>query len=192
MRRFIKEWGIIIIVLVVLYFTGLLPQVMGFAQRMVLSTGIIAPKELKENEFIDADYDFELKALNTNKHVNLNEYKGKVIFINFWASWCSPCIAEMPGIINLSQKVDTTKIKIVLISLDRDSEKAMKFVNRRGITFPVYYPVSGIPEVFQSDAIPTTFVIDPNGKIVSKTIGMADYDKKSFLNFLNRQSKKMD
>lgn len=192
MRRFLKEWGIIIGVLAILYFSGLLPQVMGFAQRIVLSTGIMSPKTLDENEFTQADYNLKLRSLNFEKDLDLSEYRGQVIFINFWASWCSPCIAEMPGIVNLSTKVDTSKVKIVLISLDRETEKAKKFIEKRGIQFPAYYPVSSIPKAYESDLIPTTFVISPEGKIVSKTVGMADYDKKSFVNFLNRLAKHLD
>ncbi len=90
----------------------------------------------------------------------------------------------MPNIQKLYNKVESEKIKFVLISLDDTQEKADRFIKRKGFSFPTYYPVGYLPEVYRSPSIPTTFVISPQGEIVSKEVGMANYNRKSFLNFL--------
>jgi peroxiredoxin len=98
----------------------------------------------------------------------------------------------MPGIQNLYDKVDTSNIKFVLISLDDTPDRAIKFIERRGFNMPFYFPAGRLPEVYRSDLIPTTFVISPEGRIVSKTVGMADYDRKSFRKFLDKLIRKPD
>ena len=104
--------------LLVLYATGAMPNVIGFVQKGVLKTGLMNPKSemlaeysdfsqldseknsLQEGRYTKADYNFRLLDEN-GKVVNLSEFEGKHIFMNFWATWCPPCIAEMPSIIAL-------------------------------------------------------------------------------------------
>lgn len=188
MRKFLKEWAIILGVFGILYLTGLHTEVIAFAQRIVLSTGFITPKTLDTEDQERANYNVKFRSLSSGEILDLNSYKNKVIFINFWASWCGPCIAEMPGIQNLYNKVDTTQIKFLMISLDSDPDNATKFIDKKGFSFPVYYPASRLPLLYDPPAIPTTFVIDQNGLIVSKTIGMANYNKKSFIKYINQLS----
>ncbi len=186
-KKELKSWGIIGAIFLVLYLTGLHTQVAAFAQRAILSTGLItADTEISDNTE-DADFDFQLKNLN-GEVVNLSDYKGKVIFLNIWATWCPPCIAEMPGIQSLYEKVDKDKIVFVMLSTDNSEEKARKFIQKKGFTFPVFMAAGRVPNVYRVPSIPSTFVISPEGKIVSKEVGMANYDKKSFINFLGRLS----
>ena len=184
----IKEWAFILVLFGILYFTGLHTEVAGFAQRMVLKTGLITPElDAEEITIKEADYNFELIDLK-GKRVNLREFKNKVIFMNMWATWCAPCIAELPSIERLSEKTDPQKIQFVMISTDRNREKLKKFIERKEIQLPVYQVAGAVPEVFYSTSIPTTYVIAPGGKIVSKKVGMANYDRKSFLKFLNKHA----
>ncbi|HNP19017.1 MAG TPA: TlpA disulfide reductase family protein [Fulvivirga sp.] len=186
-KKELKSWGIIGAIFLVLYLTGLHTHVAAFAQRAILSTGLItADTEISENPE-DADFDFQLKNLN-GEVVNLIDYKGKVIFLNIWATWCPPCIAEMPGIQSLYEKVDKDKIVFVMLSTDNSEDKARKFIEKKGFTFPVFMAASRVPDVFRVPSIPSTFVISPEGQIVSKEVGMANYDKKSFINFLDKLS----
>jgi thiol-disulfide isomerase/thioredoxin len=184
MKKFVREWIVILGVFGILYATGLHTEVIAFTQRIILSTGIIAPKKLNANEWERAIYDVELKSLSSEKIINLSDYRGKVIFMNFWASWCGPCIAEMPGIQNLYNKTDTTKVKFILISLDSQSGDAIQFLHRKNFDLPAFFPLSPLPEIYNPPAVPTTFIISPDGMVVSKTIGMADYNKKSFIKYL--------
>lgn len=182
-KKQLKDWGVVLTVIAILYFTGLHTEVTAFAQRIVLSTGIITPSQLQASTMEKADYNMRLRTLD-GKILNFEDYKNKVIFINFWATWCAPCIAEMPNIQSLYDKVDSENIKFVMISLDQNSEKARKFIEKKGFTFPVYEPVGYLPDVYYASEIPTTFVISPEGLIVTKNVGMANYDKKEFLNYL--------
>ncbi len=187
-KKEMRDWGIIAVVFLTLYLTGLHTDVAAFAQRMILYTGILAPEtDLDESEFIDADMDFEIKNLDGDEVVNLNDFKGKVVFMNIWATWCAPCIAEMPNIQSLHDKLkeeNNDDVVFVMLSMDRSEEKARKFIKKKGFTFPTYVAASKVPDVFNVPSIPTTFVISPEGKIVSKKVGMANYDKKKFKSYL--------
>lgn len=108
-----------------------------------------------------------------NQPVDLTSFKGKVVFINNWASWCPPCIAEMPSIQELKKKLEGTDVEFVMVSFDENKDKATRFISKRGFDFRVYYPGESYP--FFTSAIPATFVLDKNGKVVLKHEGMADY-----------------
>ncbi|MBX0331870.1 TlpA family protein disulfide reductase [Pontibacter sp. HSC-14F20] len=119
------------------------------------------------------------------KTVAFESLKGKVIFLNIWATWCPPCIAEMPNIHSLYKKMDPNKVAFVMLSVDEGGmAKVKKFIDKKGYTFPVYIPGSQFPQEFYSTAIPTTFIISPEGKIVAKQEGMAEYDTKEVREFL--------
>jgi thiol-disulfide isomerase/thioredoxin len=200
--RKIPGWLIMVAIFGVLYATGLHTQVIGQAQRLILATGLmkpdvpVSPDTKLEGSgsagpgknslpaFPQADYDFSLKSLE-GETITLESLQGKVIFMNFWATWCPPCIAEMPAIQNLYEKVKSDKIAFVMVSLDEDPAKASKFIQRMGFTFPVYSPDGYTPPVYGSgNVIPTTYVISPDGFIVARQEGMAQYDTKEFRNFL--------
>lgn len=182
-----KHWSIIAIIFSMLYLTGLHTEVAAFAQRVILSTGIITPStDLDEQIVVDEDFNFKLKNLN-GETVELNDLKGKVIFLNIWATWCAPCIAEMPNIQSLYNKIEESgndNIEFVMLSTDNSEAKARKFIDRKGFTFPVYMAASRVPEIFRVPSIPTTFVISRDGNIVTKKVGMANYNKKKFREFL--------
>jgi thiol-disulfide isomerase/thioredoxin len=200
--RKIPGWLIMVAIFGVLYATGLHTQVIGHAQRLILATGLMKPEvpvsTATKNEepgnagpqknslsaFPQADYNFTLKGLG-GETITLASLKGKVIFMNFWATWCPPCIAEMPDIQKLYEKVKSDKIAFVMVSLDEDPAKAARFVQRMDFTFPVYSPDGYTPPVFGSgNVIPTTYVISPDGFIVARQEGMAQYDTKEFRDFL--------
>ena len=107
----------------------------------------------------------------------------KLQVINFWATWCAPCIAEMPDIQSLYQKTGD-QVEFVMISLDNTADKTWNFVDTKGFDFPVYRLSSRIPEVYERQVIPTTYVISPDGKIVAERHGMAKYDTDEFREFL--------
>lgn len=179
-REFI-EWGIIITVGAVLYITGLHTEVIGTIQGLVLKTGIIRPST--DDVIGRADFNFKLVDEN-NRVLDAYSLQGKTIYMNFWATWCPPCIAEMPDINQLYNHIEDDDIVFLIVSLDEDFEKAKKFVKKKEYDFNIYQFASSIPQVYSSNAIPTTFVISPNGDIVVKREGMAKYNTESFRNFL--------
>lgn len=177
------EWGILATVVAVLYFTGLHTELLGKAQSLVVYSGIIQPDIEEESASSNiADYRLAYTDQQNVQHT-LAEHQGKTIFLNFWATWCPPCIAEMPDINDLHKEVGD-KVVFVMVSVDKSAAKTWEFVERKGFGFPVYHSRGGTPSVFASNSIPTTYVIAPDGTIKMKQVGMARYNTKNFKEFL--------
>ena len=128
------------------------------------------------------DYNFKLEDSSGN-NVNLNEYKGEVIFINFWASWCPPCVAEMPDL-QLLYDAYGDKVNFFFIARDK-KDKVSKFLNKRKYNLPVYFESGFTPTALYSGALPTTFIIDRNGNIVVAQSGSANWNDKSIHTLLD-------
>lgn len=110
------------------------------------------------------------------KTIALNDLKGKVVFINFWATWCPPCIAEMPSINELKAKFNGNEnIVFLMVDVDGKHKKAQAFMNKRKFNLPVYVPHSEIPKEYLGGAIPTTIILDKKGAIAIRLEGGRDY-----------------
>lgn len=106
--------------------------------------------------------------------VHFKDLRGKPIFINFWATWCPPCVAEMPSIQKLYDKYKG-KVNFILVS-NESGEKVRAFLDKHDYDFPIYYTLEQTPQVFSSSSIPATFIINTNGNLVLKHFGVADWD----------------
>ncbi|MEQ9090534.1 MAG: TlpA disulfide reductase family protein [Balneola sp.] len=178
------EWGAILSVIGILYFSGLHVPVIGNLQRVLLWTGLMTPDtELPENQYRAANYNLPLLSLDGDE-LMLEEFEGKTIFLNFWATWCPPCIAEMPNIQALYKSVESDSFQFVMVSLDEDHQKARNYLERKEYTFPVYFLNGRKPGTYNSTVVPTTYVISPDGKIVTERRGMANYNTSGFKEFL--------
>lgn len=184
-RRNSIEWALMLGIPILLYISGLHTEVIGKVQQLALSTGIVKPNlSVPVEKVIDAElYNFALEG-SDGKPFLLESHKGKVIFINFWATWCPPCIAEMPGIDALYKSVGSENIVFLMISRDEDFSKAERFVERKKYGFPVYKVRGQIPLALRSQSIPATFIIAPDGSIAASHKGMADYNNAKVRNFL--------
>ncbi len=184
------EIGIILVIFGGLYITGLHTEVLGFLQRGILATGIMNPKlekDAAENK-VHPPADFKMDLRNSQgERLAMEDLRGKVIFLNIWATWCPPCIAEMPGINKLYKDVDKDKVAFILLSVDQEFQKAVDYNNRKGYDFEVYEAVGGIPQMYRTQSIPTTYVINAEGNLVLTHIGMGDYDTNKFRQFLTDQ-----
>ena len=179
-KREIIEWVVLISIFGIIYLAGWHTEIIGRIQQVVLSTGIIQPT-LIEDEMV-ASYEFWLEDFEGNK-IPFEDFKGEVVFINFWATWCPPCVAEMPDIHNLYQS-KKDEVRFVMISLDRDEQKAKDFIAKKGFEFPVYYLRSALPKTYDTHSIPTTYVLDSEGVIKVENHGMAKYNTESFRQLL--------
>lgn len=120
------------------------------------------------------------------KLVNISESKGKVFFINFWATWCPPCRAEMPSINRLYSKVkNKEKVAFIMVDVDNKIASSVKFMKNKSYQLQVYSSESPIPEQIFNGSLPTTLIVDSEGIIVFHHTGMADYDNQEMVNFLN-------
>lgn len=114
----------------------------------------------------------------TGKRVTLEEYKGKMIFVNFWATWCPPCIAEMPSMQKLYADYHD---KIVFLFVTTDSfEKANAFFVKENLTLPIYQSITNPPLEMQSSTIPATYIVDKDGNVIVAKIGAAKWNSDSF------------
>jgi len=132
--------------------------------------------------------DFSLKDLN-GKGVEIKQFKGKVIFLNFWATWCGPCKEEMPGMEALHQQLKEKNFVMLTISVDYEGIKPVQeFINKHRYTFSVLLDPKGETlDLFEVKGIPTTFLIDKKGKMLGKAIGPRDWksiEVESLLNLL--------
>lgn len=190
-KRTLLEYGIIAIVALTLYATGLHTEVIGFMQRGLLATGLITPKienkHQNETENVTTTAtpaDFNLMLMDEyGNTLSLADFKGKAIFMNMWATWCPPCIAEMPNINKLYKEMGHD-VAFVMVSLDEDFETAKSFNNRKGFDLPIYTLQSRRPAMYQSTTVPTTYVISADGNLMLTHKGMANYNTSKFRSFL--------
>ena len=121
----------------------------------------------------------------TGNILNLSDLKGKVVFINFWATWCPPCIAEMPSINKLQEKFkDNEDFIILMVDADNQPDKSIKFMAKRNYNLKVFTPASQIPTELLNNALPTTVILNKKGETVFKHEGGADYTNQEFIKFL--------
>lgn len=187
-KKEVINWAIFISVALFLYFSGLYRPLISGVQRVILSTGIIQPDTDKKP--LDASGPVSMKLMNERGEVvNLADLRGKVVFVNFWATWCPPCKAEMPGIQELYEEVKSDDIVFVMLSRDREFQKAIDFKHDEAYSFPVFAAASNIPQQFTGSAIPRTYILNKKGEVVSAKSGMAKYNTSSFKDFLQELAK---
>ena len=188
-KKNLIEFGVIGTIILTLIFTGLHTEVFGFVQRGILKTGIMDPNLEAQASFTDQlknpKADFNMSLINSKgERVEMEELRGKVIFFNMWATWCPPCVAEMPGINNMYNDVKEDDIAFIMLSLDNNFQKAIDFNKSKGYDFEVYKLEGNLPSMYYSQAIPTTYIIDAAGNLALTHKGMGDYDSKKFKEFL--------
>ena len=160
--------------------TGLHTQVIATFQRGILATGFITPNTSEKHGFLQDHVYLEDIDGNT---ITIPVGSTKPTFINIWATWCPPCVAEMPNIDALYEEM-SPQVEFIMISRDKDRNKAIEWVEKNGYDFPIYFLKYRLPETLQSQSIPTSFVIAPTGEIVMKHVGMSNYDTQEFRDFL--------
>ena len=114
---------------------------------------------------------------NFNEIIKLNDYKGKLVILNFWATWCAPCLEEMPAFEKLYRRYRSQGLTVIAVSLDKgDTSKVAKFVDEHSLTFPVLLDLDGIAErIYPSFTIPFTYVIDKKGRIAARVDGAKNW-----------------
>jgi peroxiredoxin len=129
---------------------------------------------------------FCLEDLNGKKS-ELKQYRGKVVFLNFWATWCGPCKEEMPSMEELSKRFKEKDFVFLAISVDYAGIQPVKqFIEKHRYTFPVLIdPKCETLDLFQVKGIPTTFLIDKKGMIMGKATGPKDWKKPEVVSIVN-------
>lgn len=169
-----------------LRYTGLLSGISFVTNSAMLQSGLMDAEPDETEGMRPFDYNFQIEDLQGNP-VSMEQFKGKVVFLNFWATWCPPCRAEMPSIQALYDSVDHQQIAFVMLSIDKKEhrQKIVNYINEKGFTFPVYHlAVDQLPEHLQIASIPTTFVISKNGNVEMRKAKTANYATEKFQRFL--------
>lgn len=173
MKSFLKEkWSSILILLFVI--AMLIPQtrlpLQVFLQRMIS----FSPSEIPvEERTALANYNWELETLQ-QVSANLSKSKNRLVLINFWATWCAPCIAEMPSLQNLYNKYGD-RVDFYFVSQE-NPEIITKFLQKRAFALPIFIETHSPPIELQTQVLPTTFLISKDGTIVIKKSGVANWD----------------
>ncbi|UQA74089.1 TlpA family protein disulfide reductase [Sphingobacterium siyangense] len=138
-----------------------------------IHTPIVEEETTSFSEYADNDVLLKDKS---GKTVSLSSLKGKVVFINFWATWCPPCIHEMPSINQLKKTFKgNDDIVFLMVDVDNKIDKSTAFMEKKKYDLPVYVPASNIPSDYLADAIPTTVILDKSGDIIARMEGGRDY-----------------
>jgi thiol-disulfide isomerase/thioredoxin len=134
--------------------------------------------------------DMQFNYLQNNERVNLSELKGKVVLINFWATWCPPCRVEIPGLVDIYGRYREKGLQIVGVSIDSTGSGPVRdFVRNEKISYPVSMASHDILGKFDEIvAVPTSFLLDKEGRIVKKYPGF--YLKSTFENDIKQQLEK--
>lgn len=154
--------------------TGLLKTLFAFvltSSTLLFSTpGAIAADKVNLHEI-------SLEALSGETH-KLDQFKGKVVVMNIWATWCAPCRVEMPELENLSTLTDQNKIKVIGITIDREAEKAKKFLADTAITFTNYIDNRQLVtrRILGIKGLPTTYIFNKEGKLIDQAMGPRKWD----------------
>ena len=138
----------------------------------------VTPKQF-ETEYPEMDFiapSFELPSLSGGK-VNLKDYRGKVVFINFWATWCATCKVEMPSMQKVYDEFKDRGLEMLTISVDKDQTLIQPFMDEYKLTFPVLLdPESDVAKKnYKTTGVPETFIVNKHGIIVHKAIGPRDW-----------------
>jgi thiol-disulfide isomerase/thioredoxin len=114
--------------------------------------------------------DFTLKELKSGKNISLKDYRGKIVILDFWASWCSPCGESLPELAKIDSENHT--LKVLAVNVDDQKESAIKFLNKFGLNLSVPYDEDGnVVKSYEIPAMPTAIIIDQKGVIRYLHIG---------------------
>ncbi len=123
---------------------------------------------------------FTLPDLQGNGQVKLSDYRGKVVYLDFWASWCPPCLTSLPELEELRKQMPASKFQIIAINVDEKPKKALRFLDKKPVGYPsASDPKGSMPEAFGLETMPTSYLIDQKGviRLVHKGYHAGDVDK---------------
>lgn len=122
---------------------------------------------------------------DADRKVALHDFKGQVVVLNFWATWCAPCVEEMPSLIDMSQRVKSHGVTVLGVSIDVDKSAYDTFLKQHGVPFmTVRDPEQKSPALYGTTGWPETFIVDRNGMLVRKFVGPVDWDDPEIVKYL--------
>ncbi len=181
--RFIRKNGFTMLMLVFIGLMLVSPDAKSFVLRQLMATGLFNASIDKKDELAisqkNTDFDFVDEKGNIQ---NTSSLRGKVVFINFWASWCPPCRAEFPSIQTLyTQFKDNPHIFFLTLNEDNNIAIGKAYLDKENFSIPMYQSNGHVPDEIYSGALPTTIVLDKKGKIRFHHAGFANYASEKFV-----------
>jgi thiol-disulfide isomerase/thioredoxin len=182
------EWNKVIPVLVLFFLVAYVfsPRLKSWVAMSLMKVGFFKPHipDIKPGGHYNPAPSVQLQDIN-HRVINLNDEKGRVVFLNFWATWCAPCLAELPSINALYEK-EKNNPNVVFITIDIDSNlpKSSAFMQIKDYHFPLY-SATGAEKLYY-DGVPTTLVINKKGEIVFSHFNRANYNNDQFTDFLEK------
>ncbi len=154
----ILSWGLnIALIGAVLYF---------FAPPSWWQFGVYDVEERKTTK------NFSLRQMEGGENWNFADKRGKVLLVNYWATWCPPCRYETPGLVNIANKFDRNKVEVIGVTVDEDLKRVPPFIKDYEVSYPILLPGND-PNVGDSGMkLPTTFLYDKQGRLAKKYTGM--------------------
>jgi peroxiredoxin len=130
---------------------------------------------------------FSLPVLGGDEPLSLGSLRGKVVLLNFWATWCKPCEDEMPAMESLYRTLGSQDFELVAVSVDDDPQRVEEFTAQMGLTFSVLLdPEKRVADAYQSYRFPESYLIDREGVLVTRYIGPRDWDAPAYVDRIRR------
>lgn len=174
-----KHWSniLFVVVLALIVYPKTRMPIISTVQRIIA----FSPSTSGTDEQLN-DYRWNLADLDGNP-LSFSEAENEVVFVNFWATWCPPCVAEMPYMQDLYEEYGD-KMKFYFVT-DEDPTKIRKFMDKHDYDLPIQIATSAPPEILEAKALPTTYVIGKNGDIHIKKKGSAKWNSKKVYHLLD-------
>ena len=184
--NFLKKNIVYLVFLIVLLALMAIKPLRDFVSEQMAMSPTVS-KINNETLLSDDVLNIDLKGINTSS-TNLKNLRGKVLFLNFWGTWCPPCRTEWPTIQKLYELRDD-KLEFVLIAMQDQEEDVKKFLKENNYTVPVYIAESPLDPKVLPVAFPTTYLIGKDGRILKKEDSSMDWSKDSVLEFIDNVTK---
>lgn len=125
---------------------------------------------------------------DSDKKVTLSQFRGQVVLVNFWATWCPPCVEELPSLMYLQEKLRSRGIIVLGISIDVDGDAYHRFIAQHGINFlTVRDPEQRVSSVYGTSGWPETYIVDRQGVLRRKVVGPTNWNSPEMMEFLEKQ-----
>ncbi|PWE00425.1 TlpA disulfide reductase family protein [Marinilabilia rubra] len=171
-----RWWSIALDFIFVLLLIGMLiPSTRKPLSAFMIRQTLFSPSEVDEVVFLKKkDWEMQIVPEKGGDVVDLGDFEGKPVFLNFWATWCPPCIAEMPSIQDL---YDEYKDEVAFVLISRESSNVINnFMQKNEYTLPSFSLKSRVPAIFETSTIPATYLISPAGRLMIRKTGAAKWD----------------
>lgn len=129
----------------------------------------------------------EFTVKDSDRTVSLNQFRGQVVVLNFWASWCAPCVAELPSMMQMQDRLRNRGVTVVGVSIDVDGDAYHRFIQQRSVNFlTVRDPDQKVAGMYGTSVWPESYIIDRQGVMRRKVVGPTNWDSPDILEFLSK------